>query len=276
MTSASELFTARRARAPRLSDPGDPGPDPLADAPQDPHGLAARRRRRGCRARRQLDAAGDVRQHLHTGPPPPRRRGSYTDRILSYIDNSNIGDSAATRNRLDRLMFRTNERLPGAVLQAQARVLERLRGVSIGSSTSRPSITLDEFSATDVFRIIDFGSRETPYEANWPSSSSVQPSSVSDEENLENTSISSTTSNRSPGLSKSAFLRLQIEIFEAKKDDNREASPECSICLDGFYDGDELIRLHCGHRFHSTCLEPWVRKCADCPYCRTNIRSRPR
>jgi hypothetical protein len=32
--------------------------------------------------------------------------------------------------------------------------------------------------------------------------------------------------------------------------------------------------LRCGHRFHSTCLEPWVRKCADCPYCRTNIRSR--
>ena len=46
MTSASELFTARRARAPRLSDPGDPGPDPLADAPQDPHGLVARRHRR--------------------------------------------------------------------------------------------------------------------------------------------------------------------------------------------------------------------------------------
>lgn len=212
-----------------------------------------------------------LRQHLHTGPPPSRRRGSYTDRILSYIDSSIIGDSAATRNRLDRLMFRTNERLPGAVLQAQARVLERLRGVSIGSSASRPSITLDEFSATDVFRIIDFGSRESPHEANWPSSSSVQLGSGSDEEIQ---TISSTSSNRSHGLSKAAFFRLQIEIFEAKKDDNREASPECSICLDGFYDGDELIRLRCGHRFHSTCLEPWVRKCADCPYCRTNIRSR--
>jgi len=32
--------------------------------------------------------------------------------------------SAARMNRLDRLMFRTDERLPGAVLQAQARVLE--------------------------------------------------------------------------------------------------------------------------------------------------------
>ncbi|XP_048527753.1 uncharacterized protein LOC125507073 isoform X6 [Triticum urartu] len=69
MTSASELFTARRARAPRLSDPADPGQDPLADAPQDPHGLAARRHRRGYRARCQLDSAGDMRQHLHTGPP---------------------------------------------------------------------------------------------------------------------------------------------------------------------------------------------------------------
>ncbi|EAY88970.1 hypothetical protein OsI_10456 [Oryza sativa Indica Group] len=271
MTSASELFTARRARAARLSDP-DPDPDPPADALRDPHGFADRRgRRRGCRPRRQLDAAGDVRQHLHTGAPPSRRRASYTDRVLSYIDNSNIGDSATRRNRLDRLMFRTNEQLPGAVLQAQARVLERLRGISIGSSVSRPSITLDEFSATDVFRIIDFGNRDAPYEANRSSSSLAHPSSESDE---ERSPIDTSSLKRSRGLSKAAFLRLQIEIFEASKDDNREASPECSICLDGFYDGDELIKLRCGHRFHSNCLEPWVRKCADCPYCRTNIQSR--
>ncbi|KAL6867328.1 hypothetical protein ACP4OV_015352 [Aristida adscensionis] len=273
MTSASELFTARRAgrrAGPRLAGAGaDADPDPQADALRDP---GARRRRRGCRPRRQLDAAGDVRQHLHTGAPPPRRRGSYTDQILSYIDNNNIGDSAARRNRLDRLMFRTNERLPGAVLQAQARVLERLRGISLGSSVSRPSISLDEFSASDVFRIIDFRNRDAPHEANGLSSSSVHLSSESDEEIPPNISLAN--SRRSSGLSKAGFLRLQIEIFEAKKDDNREASPECSICLDGFYDGDELIRLRCGHRFHSTCLEPWVRKCADCPYCRTNIRSR--
>ncbi|TVU48003.1 hypothetical protein EJB05_07622, partial [Eragrostis curvula] len=266
MTSASELFAARRAgRGPRLSDP-DPDPDPRPDALRDPHGLDGRRRRRGCRPRRQLDAAGDVRQHLHTGAPPPRRRGSYTDQILSYIDNNNIGDSAARRNRLDRLMFRTNERLPGAVLQAQARVLERLRGISLGSSVSRPSISLDEFSASDVFRIIDFRNRETPYEANGPN--------LGSESDEEIATINSTSFPRSHGLSKAAFLRLQIEIFEASKDDNREPSPECSICLDGFYDGDELIKLRCGHRFHSTCLEPWVRKCADCPYCRTKIRSR--
>uniref|UniRef100_A0A0D9VQZ8 RING-type domain-containing protein n=1 Tax=Leersia perrieri TaxID=77586 RepID=A0A0D9VQZ8_9ORYZ len=166
------------------------------------------------------------------------------DRVLSYIDNSNIGDSAARRNRLDRLMFRTNERLPGAVLQAQARVLERLRGISIGSSVSRPSITLDEFSATDVFRIIDFGNREAPYDANRPSSSLAHPSSESDE---ESSFIATNTFKKSRGLSKAAFLRLQIEIFEASKDDDRESSPECSICLDGFYDGDELIKLRCGH-----------------------------
>jgi hypothetical protein len=190
---------------------------------------------------------------------------------LSYIDNNNIGDSAARRNRLDRLMFRTNERLPGAVLQAQARVLERLRSISLGSSVSRPSISLDEFSASDVFRIIDFRNRENPYEANGPNSSSFHPSSESDEEIA---TTNSSNVHRSHGLSKAAFARLQIEIFGARKDDNRELSPECSICLDGFYDGDELVRLRCGHRFHPMCLEPWVRKCADCPYCRTKIRSR--
>jgi hypothetical protein len=81
MTSASELFIARRAaRGARLSDP-DPDPDPQPVALRDQHGLGGRRQRRGCRPRRQLDAAGDVRQHLHTGAPPPRRRGSYTVRI---------------------------------------------------------------------------------------------------------------------------------------------------------------------------------------------------
>ncbi|KAF8673693.1 hypothetical protein HU200_048442 [Digitaria exilis] len=280
MTSASELFTARRAaRGARLSDP-DPEPDPHADALRDPHGLAGQRRRRGCRPRRQVDAAGDVRQHLHTGAPPPRRRGSYTvrslpmlspppgssslpsllldycriacvvvgsDQILSYLDNNNIGDSAARKNRLDRLVFRTNERLPGAVLQAQARVLERLRSISLGSSASRPSISLDEFSASDVFRLIDFRNRETRHQANG-SNSSYHLSSESDE---ERPTISSANFHKSSGLSKAAFLRLQIEIFEASKDDNREPSPECSICLDGFYDGDELIRLRCGHSLYS-------------------------
>jgi len=162
---------------------------------------------------------------------------SLQDQILSYLDNNNIGDSAARRNRLDRLMFRTNERLPGAVLQAQARVLERLRGISLGSSASRPSISLDEFSASDVFRIIDFRNRETRHQPNGPNSSSFHPSSESDE---ERPTISSSNLHRSSGLSKAAFLRLQIEIFETSKDDNREPSPECSICLDGFYDGDEL------------------------------------
>lgn len=198
---------------------------------------------------------------------------SLQDQILSYMDNNNIGDSSARRNRIDRLMFRTNERLPGAVLEAQARVLERLRGISLGTSPSRPSISLDEFSASDVFRIIDFRNRETRHrrESNVPSSSSFHPSSESDE---ERPTISPTNFHRSTGLGKAAFLRLQIEVFDASKDDNREASPECSICLDGFRNGDELIRLRCGHRFHSTCLEPWVRKCADCPYCRTSVRLR--
>ena len=108
MTSASELFTSRRARAPRLSDP-DTYPDPHADGgSHDPHGLAGRRRRRGCRSRRPLDAAGDVRQHLHTGAPPSRRRASYTVRTspasLTFFSTRRI---IATKNWLSKWLDRT-------------------------------------------------------------------------------------------------------------------------------------------------------------------------
>ncbi|KAF5731835.1 hypothetical protein HS088_TW18G00520 [Tripterygium wilfordii] len=68
---------------------------------------------------------------------------------------------------------------------------------------------------------------------------------------------------------------LDVEIFNSmEKEVEREASWtswDCSICLESFMEGDELIRLPCGHRFHYACLDPWVLTCGDCPYCRRDI-----
>lgn len=82
--------------------------------------------------------------------------------------------------------------------------------------------------------------------------------------------------NRKPdGLTQEALDCLHVELFSsteiAVKDLVSRTSLDCSICLESFVQGDELIRLPCGHRFHAVCLDPWVRVRGDCPYCRSVI-----
>lgn len=73
-----------------------------------------------------------------------------------------------------------------------------------------------------------------------------------------------------PGLSQDALNCLLIKVYKYDEKSNEipSASRECSICLEGFEEGDELINLPCMHRFHSCCLFPWVEVCGACPNCR--------
>ena len=50
---------------------------------------------------------------------------------------------------------------------------------------------------------------------------------------------------------------------------------ECSICMEEYAAGDELLMLGCGdgkHRFHAACLRKWLTTCsASCPLCRAPL-----
>ncbi|KAL8223449.1 hypothetical protein R6Q57_018924 [Mikania cordata] len=46
---------------------------------------------------------------------------------------------------------------------------------------------------------------------------------------------------------------------------------ECVVCLEKFKVGEKLDRLPCAHRFHSTCLLPWLEGHAHCPCCRMSV-----
>lgn len=81
------------------------------------------------------------------------------------------------------------------------------------------------------------------------------------------------TNKKPPGLTQEALDRLPLEIFgslevDVERKKSRE-SRDCGICLESFGEGDLLTRLPCGHRFHFACLDPWLRTCGDCPYCRS-------
>jgi hypothetical protein len=45
----------------------------------------------------------------------------------------------------------------------------------------------------------------------------------------------------------------------------------CTICIDDFEEGDEVIKLVCKHSFHPKCIVPWLEKSAECPNCKTKI-----
>jgi hypothetical protein len=46
---------------------------------------------------------------------------------------------------------------------------------------------------------------------------------------------------------------------------------ECSLCLDEFSEGEELLQLKCSHVFHEQCLGPWVLKSKECPLCKQHF-----
>lgn len=50
----------------------------------------------------------------------------------------------------------------------------------------------------------------------------------------------------------------------------------CTVCLGEFHDG-ELLRLlpKCGHAFHVSCIDTWLRAHANCPLCRAVVVAPP-
>jgi hypothetical protein len=75
-------------------------------------------------------------------------------------------------------------------------------------------------------------------------------------------------SNISEGL-----LEEEIKLLHNYKV-KKEKNTNCSICLEKYKIGDEIIKLDCGHEFHSGCLKHWLTTHKTCPICRFNIRDR--
>ncbi|MBA0631622.1 hypothetical protein Godav_000478 [Gossypium davidsonii] len=202
--------------------------------------------------------------------------------------SSSYGLNADGVSSSSRQSLRANERLPGAVLLARARLVERLRGVSVSansaccsrianyqygpvpllvlpilwrSNRAPPNAYHREHVTGDDFRIISelstgLTARGSPL--------------TSEAERFE---LLRETNKKPPGLTQEALDRLPLEIFgsqdvNVERKTSRE-SRDCSICLESFGEGDVLTQLPCGHRFHFACLDPWLRTCGDCPYCRS-------
>eukprot|EP00929_Paragymnodinium_shiwhaense_P005914 TRINITY_DN10852_c0_g1_i2.p1 TRINITY_DN10852_c0_g1~~TRINITY_DN10852_c0_g1_i2.p1 ORF type:complete len:459 (+),score=101.71 TRINITY_DN10852_c0_g1_i2:102-1478(+) len=76
---------------------------------------------------------------------------------------------------------------------------------------------------------------------------------------------------RRRGLSTEAIG--QIERFSWGEQPVRGEQAQCMVCLSEFAGNDEVMRLPCGHVFHASCVEEWLRRCTDCPICKANVAS---
>ncbi|KAM7251064.1 hypothetical protein ACFE04_022947 [Oxalis oulophora] len=266
MTSASELFYTRRSRV------GRPDPDPDFDLFYN-HNRRFHHHHHHRHAPPPPPASSDACDPLRRSSPHPHpRHASIIERRSTRLglDQQPTGPFAS-RNNVNadistNLGFTANERLPGAVLLARARLVERLRGVSVSnnrrSSRGPSSINHRDYWLSDEIRLVDAGDWGTAISAGWSDSSSP--------------SMDETKKMKPPGLSEEALNALNWEVYCTLGVVIRgDVSWDCSICLESFIEGDKLICLPCQHRFHAVCLDPWLRACGDCPYCRRVIVSNP-
>ncbi|KAI2510288.1 RING-type zinc-finger protein [Fragilaria crotonensis] len=51
--------------------------------------------------------------------------------------------------------------------------------------------------------------------------------------------------------------------------------PSCTICLGDYEDGEELVKLPCGHTYHNECIGAWTAEHSKCPLCNLDLESVP-
>ncbi|XP_068657423.1 probable E3 ubiquitin-protein ligase RHY1A [Aristolochia californica] len=274
MTSASELFHSRRSRVGR-----NVGSELASALDRNLHLHSSHRHHGDYHHQRRIRPEDD--------PDPLRRPRLHSRHLCHRVSQTeresirmglgptepatdNFGNLETSSNRANNPRLTMNNRLPGAVLQARARLLERLRGLTANREINTVSgFPWHEFAMNDDPRVVDgetiVWERETPREA-LSSAPYIANSVFQEEQSLDQTHLNQ---KKPPGLSRAAISALPREVFDIAQVDG--LAEECCICLERFWEGDGLICLPCGHRFHPLCVDPWVRACGDCPYCRTAI-----
>ncbi|KAJ9153305.1 hypothetical protein P3X46_026758 [Hevea brasiliensis] len=63
----------------------------------------------------------------------------------------------------------------------------------------------------------------------------------------------------------------QKEAVEALPTVTMNETLQCSVCLDDFEIGTEAKEMPCKHKFHSSCLLPWLELHSSCPVCRFQL-----
>lgn len=76
------------------------------------------------------------------------------------------------------------------------------------------------------------------------------------------------------GASNAEIERCPSRVITSVDDDligrrtNDGKLQSCAVCLEAFAIGDQVRTIPCFHTFHNNCIDPWLRKKAECPVCK--------
>ena len=84
--------------------------------------------------------------------------------------------------------------------------------------------------------------------------------------------LESITGHRALGLRR----RHNSLLLGGKEDDGMKGSETCAICLNVLEDSDQSVIFPCEgkHKFHGSCICPWLMTNDSCPLCRTKNTAR--
>ncbi|PPS18100.1 hypothetical protein GOBAR_AA02471 [Gossypium barbadense] len=251
MTSASELFYTRRSRVAR------PDPDPGIDSSIDRN-----YNRRYHNHRHDLDGCQHLRLSPHVRHSTSRSYSLSSVRYCfchsPFISSAIISWPTVVGGAVHFALQILSESQHWSFPCCSATVIYYRRD---GRGPPNP-YDVREYLLCEYFTEVDAGDSgsEISTGLSGRSSSFTDQTSQTEEKNK-----------KPPGLTQEAVDSLPLEVFRGEEVDGGRESRDCSICLERFRDENVLTRLVCGHRFHLTCLHPWVRSCGDCPYCRRTI-----
>jgi len=77
--------------------------------------------------------------------------------------------------------------------------------------------------------------------------------------------------NESNGLPRDVFSNLPTIVFKMEVEESEE-DMFCPICLEDYFDNEELVELPCKHIFHIDCAEEWLSKEDSCPMCKQSVQ----
>ncbi|KAL8205154.1 hypothetical protein R6Q57_008705 [Mikania cordata] len=256
MTSASELFYSRRYRSGQRHNTVDvtgfdSSPADVTSSLSSYQHRSTIRRYSSQHDRRVLDDCVPASRRIHRRrldhlEHQPEEGGSH-----SPSGSSINSDAFRSLRRHNRPASTSNDRLPGSVLLARERLVERLRGVYVSGYRQRS------------------GSSSITHQNGFSTRNLLENRSNDNRNSMAEIISESWLKKHQLRLNQDELKCLQLEVFSCES--FRKNSMECTICLEGFKDGDSIVCLVCTHRFHSSCLFPWVRVCAACPNCRKPI-----